>query len=249
MQINQLPTTSLTQLQQDSLSYLANAPELLYGLSSKHLTQIGNKLVEHHTAAAFNQLQRAGAKHGLDIQICSAFRDFERQSLIWNNKALGKRPVLDSQSKPLDISKLTHEQLLKAILLWSAFPGSSRHHWGTDIDVFDAASIDVNDLQLVSEEYQANGPCYELYQWLRVNAARFGFYFPFQHGKSGVSAEPWHLSFYPVAKHFLDAFSTDALAQVLDKSEVELSDELVNDLPNLVSRYVRYVAPLPTSLR
>ena len=36
---------------------------------------------------------------------------------------------------------LAPDALIETILLWSALPGGSRHHWGTDVDVFDAAAV------------------------------------------------------------------------------------------------------------
>ena len=67
-------------------------------------------------------------------------------------------------------------------MLWSALPGASRHHWGTDFDVYDKAKIESTGkkLELIPEEYEDNGPCALLSQWLFNNAEKFGFYFPIQ---------------------------------------------------------------------
>ncbi|SPY94009.1 D-alanyl-D-alanine carboxypeptidase [Proteus mirabilis] len=64
----------------------------------------------------------------------SFIRSFERQLAIWNGKFEGTRPVLDAESQPIDIQTLSEGQRCEAILKWSALPGASRHHWGTEID-------------------------------------------------------------------------------------------------------------------
>jgi len=47
---------------------------------------------------------------------------------------------------------------VRAILHWSALPGASRHHWGTEIDVIDRAALaDGRKAQLIPAEYGADG--------------------------------------------------------------------------------------------
>lgn len=217
----------------------------LYGLSSAHLVEYCGFLLESETAVAFEKMRTTAAKEGINLAICSAFRDFDRQQLIWNAKASGKRVLLDSDSKPVDVDKKSPEQIIALILLWSALPGTSRHHWGTDIDVFDDKAISKDNLQLIPQEYALNGPCNQLYTWLVNNAEQFGFYFPFQHGLSGVSAEPWHLSYYPVSKGFVDKFDPRELREILQDSSVLHKDSLLNNLKDLVQEYVYRVAPTP----
>jgi len=192
----------------------------LYGLSSTHLVECSGYFLEQQTAAAFEKMRAAAAQEGIAIGICSAFRDFNRQQLIWNAKASGTRALLNKDSQPVDINGKTAAQIVELILLWSALPGTSRHHWGTDLDIFDSHKVSKSDLQLIPQEYQLDGPCYHLSLWLAKNAQRFGFYLPFQQGLSGVSAEPWHLSYYPVSKHYVDAFDVDTLSEVLQGSAV-----------------------------
>ena len=218
---------------------------ILYGLDSQHLVDCLGYRLQQQTANAFIAMQSAAKADGIDLQICSAYRDFDRQLLIWNNKVSGNRPVLDQNSVPVDIRFLTANELIDYILLWSAIPGMSRHHWGTDIDVFDANKINKQELQLVSTEYQADGPCFKLSQWLAQHAQQFGFYLPFQQGLSGVSPEPWHLSYYPVATHYIKQFNPAELAAVLTASDVSLKQHILAQLDELVAEYVYRVAPAP----
>ena len=107
----------------------------------------------------FLDLQRSARKAGFDLKICSAFRSFDRQLLIWNGKISGMRPVMDSFGKPINIQNLSPWQKIQAILRWSALPGASRHHWGTDFDVWDSSAVAGDyQLQLQASEYTGDGP-------------------------------------------------------------------------------------------
>ncbi|WP_144225446.1 M15 family metallopeptidase [Shewanella algae] len=206
--------------------------------------------LEAETAAAFLKMQAAAEQDGIALAICSGYRSFERQLAIWNAKASGKRPLLDKDSLPVgDIGALSDDELVALILLWSALPGTSRHHWGTDVDLFDSGQISKHELKLVNAEYEPQGPCYKLDLWLDERALDFGFYRPFQAGLSGVSPERWHLSFLPKAKGFLEKFDSERLRQILDHSDVTLKQGLLRRLPELVETYVRRVAPYPDGFK
>ncbi|WP_335921900.1 M15 family metallopeptidase [Shewanella chilikensis] len=204
--------------------------------------------LEAETAKAFLKMQAAAEQDGIALAICSGYRSFERQLAIWNAKASGKRPLLDKNSLPVgDVGALSDDELVALILLWSALPGASRHHWGTDMDLFDSGQISKHELKLINAEYEPQGPCYKLNLWLDERALDFGFYRPFQPGLSGVSPERWHLSFLPKAKGFLEKFDSDRLRQILDHSDLALKQSLLRRLPELVETYVRRVAPYPES--
>lgn len=206
--------------------------------------------LEAETAKAFLEMQAAAEQDGIALAICSGYRSFERQLAIWNAKASGKRPLLDKDSLPVgDIGALSDDELVALILLWSALPGASRHHWGTDVDLFDSAQISKHALKLVNAEYQPQGPCYKLDLWLDERAPDFGFYRPFQAGLSGVSPERWHLSFLPKAKGFLVQFDSERLRQILDHSDITLKQSLLRRLPDLVETYVRRIAPYPDGFK
>ncbi|MEZ5494021.1 MAG: M15 family metallopeptidase [Pseudomonadales bacterium] len=127
----------------------------------------------------WTQLATSAAEAGFDLQIASAWRGFERQQWIWNGKASGQRPVLDALGQPLDISVLSEDELLFAILRWSAIPGCSRHHWGTDLDVFDAAAVPTDyRVQLTTEECVGNGVLpTSTVGWMKNYRNRMRFFF------------------------------------------------------------------------
>ncbi|WP_144208411.1 M15 family metallopeptidase [Shewanella donghaensis] len=217
----------------------------LYGLVQTHLVNIQGYSLTVKTAAAFNQMQQQAAIENIDIQICSAHRTFEKQCSIWNAKAQGKRVLLDLQNHAIDIESLSDNEIVDAILCWSALPGASRHHWGTDIDVFDANQINQQQLKLISDEYLTDGPCGALSSWLQLNAHKFSFYLPYQVDQSGVSPEPWHLSYYPESKQFLTQYDPKNLKLLLSNSNISLKSALINRLDELVERYVYFIADYP----
>ena len=106
-------------------------------------------------------------------------------------------------------------------MLYSALPGASRHHWGTDLDIYDAAAIDESyQVQLSTEEYSANGPFARLVAWLDEHAHRYGFFMPYQAYQGGVAAEPWHISYQPVSSQYLAKINVQIIRQCLLKHPV-----------------------------
>ncbi len=101
----------------------------------------------------------------------------------------------------IDAAALTPLERVNAILLWSALPGASRHHWGTEFDLIDGlASASGYRDKLTQQEFAPGGPFAPLAEWLDIHAPRFGFFRPFQGMRSGVQPEPWHFSFAPIAE-------------------------------------------------
>ncbi|MBT1446040.1 M15 family metallopeptidase [Shewanella sp. JM162201] len=199
------------------------------------------------TARAYLAMKEAAAADGIAMAVTSSYRDFERQLAIWNGKAEGKRPILDANGQPLDAKSLSDNALIDAILLWSALPGCSRHHLGTDIDVYAPDNISRDALKLELPEYEPHGPCHGLSCWLDANANRFGFFRPYQAGKSGVSPEPWHLSFAPEAEPLMAGFDLSALATHLERAPLALKSAVLLRLDELVERYVRFYAAPPVT--
>lgn len=138
----------------------------------------------------FKKMRDAAAGDGLKLIILSATRNFNAQKRIWERKwdhrlAHGKR---DETSMALEILK------------FSSMPGTSRHHWGTEIDL--------NSLENVwydSPEGQ------KLYNWLTTNASEFGFCQPYSaknnERPTGYEEEKWHWSYLPLSRKYTRAAS------------------------------------------
>jgi LAS superfamily LD-carboxypeptidase LdcB len=192
-----------------------------------------------HVAAPFLNLRRAALGDGFDLVPVSSFRDFSRQLSIWNAKFSGQKPLLDAAGQVLDSGELSPRERIEAILLWSALPGASRHHWGTDIDIADGnAGPPGYRPQLTPEEFAPAGPFAPLAEWLEVNAARFGFFRPFRGVLSGVQPEPWHFSFAPVAENARRGLSVAVLREAIAAAPLLGKVQVLEQLDELHARYV-----------
>jgi LAS superfamily LD-carboxypeptidase LdcB len=194
-----------------------------------------------HRAAVrpFLAMREAAALAGFDLVPVSSFRDFGRQRAIWNAKFRGERPALDRAGKPMDITALGPGARVEAILLWSALPGASRHHWGSDIDVADGKPMAAGYVpKLEVGEYRGGGPFAALSAWLGANMRRFGFYRPYTRRGRGVQPESWHLSYAPVARPALAKMSVRLLAEAIRGADVEGEAEILSRLPAIRERYL-----------
>ena len=187
------------------------------------------------------QLATSAQQSGFDLKVASSYRSFERQLMIWNNKASGKRPVLDEQGRAVVMETLSDHEKVFAILRWSALPGASRHHWGTDIDVYDASRMPSSyQLQLTVEETEGAGPFADFHLWLTKELIDrpAGFYRPYVPNVGSVSPEPWHLSFAPLADQYAAQLTQDMLREKLSASDIALKDAILHNLDHIYSHYL-----------
>lgn len=211
----------------------------LIGLKKPLLCEVGNGVLLHEKVVAdWQRLVSIAQEVGLQLSIVSAYRSFDRQLAIWNGKANGERVVLDADSKPVDIAKLNDSQKLETLLIWSAIPGCSRHHWGTDFDI--AAQLPKGyQLQLVPAEYAQGGALAELGAWLDSGVlAECGFARPFQVGRSSVAFEPWHISHVQQAAAFERLLDAETLLEALVQQPIALKDAIVKHWPQIFQYYI-----------
>lgn len=138
---------------------------------------------------AFEKMHAAASQAGIQLKIISATRNFSVQKRIWEDKWTGKRPVTGTP----DILKIKDPaERARRILLYSSMPGTSRHHWGTDID-----------LNALDNGYFNHGAGLKIYNWLQAHAAEYGFCQPYTamgpERPAGYQEEKWHWTFRPVA--------------------------------------------------
>lgn len=228
----------------------------LTGRSREHvitLPQIACTL-QAKAAEAFMAMRADATKDGIDLAVASSWRDFLRQRRIWNAKCQLQKPLLDTSGQRMDGRSLDLQARIEAILRWSAMPGASRHHWGTDLDVFDQTALGSAELQLVPAEYAPGGPCARLHAWLQRHMHEFGFYQPYRTDRGGVSPEPWHLSYAPLAVACERQLDCDQLLSLLRETEhdpelrLEGHDLLLKNLPVWYSRFMAAVDAPPSSL-
>jgi LAS superfamily LD-carboxypeptidase LdcB len=195
-------------------------------------------------ARAFTQLQSDAREAGFDLSIVSAFRSFERQLAIWNGKASGQRCIHDDTGAPINISELSVDQLVHAIMRFSALPGTSRHHWGTDVDVYDQAAVSEDyAVQLVPTEVAAGCVFDAMHCWLDERIAvdeSYGFFRPYASDTGGVAVERWHLSYAPLslgcARQLTEAIVRECWSSC--DSHLLLREELDVQLPAIMERYL-----------
>jgi len=222
---------------------------ILTGRTELHLSDApdGQRL-QADAAGAFAALRAAAASQGFDLRIASGFRSFAVQQAIWDAKLSGQRAVLDDCGVVLDLAAMEPLAQLHAVLRYSALPGASRHHWGTDLDVYDARALPVGyRLRLTPDEWGERGLFAALDSWLTARIAgndSCGFFRPYVRDCGGVAPEPWHLSFAPLARDYARAMTPALLAQCLGACEraIARQDTVLANLPALFARYVG-VAP------
>jgi LAS superfamily LD-carboxypeptidase LdcB len=211
------------------------------GLSQDHLVSVDDThLIHTEGAHAFKTMQQAAMQDGIDLQIVSSYRSFARQLRIWNQKWSGQRPLYSRDEKHIKAEGLSPRDKLDAILTFSALPGTSRHHWGTDIDVWDKQAVESSGraYQMLTSEYCKGGSCFALSQWLKQHAKDHGFIFPYSSYVGGVAEEPWHISYAPVAQHYEHDFSISTLYQHLNQTEIQGKADILKNLDYIIGRYV-----------
>ncbi len=222
----------------------------LTGQDDAALIQFDGYFLHPDAVDDWSSLQFNATQAGFDLAIASAYRSFSRQLLIWNEKATGIRPVYDGKGQPLPVDTLSPTDLVFAILRWSALPGGSRHHWGTDLDVYDRSAVaDDYVVQLNDEEVQPGGVFAALHDWLdqRIeNQQSFGFYRPYittalsqSEKPMGIAAERWHLSHRPSARLFSQELTRDALYRVIESQpEMQLQSTVLAHLDEIFTRFI-----------
>ncbi|MBT8149540.1 MAG: M15 family metallopeptidase, partial [Gammaproteobacteria bacterium] len=225
------------------------------GQFNPHLVDINDAMLVHCCVRAdWRALQLAAREAGFDLQAVSAFRSFSRQLDIWNAKARGERDVLDACAAPVNLAGLDPSQRLWAILRWSALPGASRHHWGTDLDVIDRAAVGCDfRVQLIDDEVYGDGPFVALHDWLdsliEQNRA-YGFYRPYHQVQgrgempTGVAPERWHLSHRPTSVRFEACLQCDTFREALREfyrglAGLELRDAVLQNFNEIYSHFIR----------
>ncbi len=222
--------------------------EELTGRARSHVREVPElRCTLHREAVApFLAMRAAAAADGIDLVAFSSFRDFDRQLTIWNAKFRGERPMQDRAGAPLDALGLSPADRVAAILWWSALPGASRHHWGTDFDCMDARALPPDHkLEVVTAEFSPGGPFSRLTEWLDSRMHAFGFYRPYTTDRGGVRPEPWHLSYAPVAARAEAALSVDELRGVLAAAQIDGKAEVLAMLDGAFANYVVNVDAAP----
>ena len=147
----------------------------------------GNSVyLKKETYSAYQKMYAAALKDGIQLHIISGTRSFNDQHYKWDSK------WHDSEFAGIKDKKTKASKLLR----WWSMPGTSRHHWGTDMDL-------VN----MKPAYYQTKAGKKVYDWMTSNAAKFGFFQPFNAGRTtGYQEEKWHWSYLPLARIYLKEY-------------------------------------------
>lgn len=159
---------------------------------------------------AFQKMKDAALKDGINIEVVSSYRSFKKQKSIFENKY--QRFLKEGLTPTESISKTIE---------YSTIPGTSRHHWGTDIDIIDANSPKPKSV-LEEEHFYGNGPYCKLKEWMDKNSESFGFYEVYTQNPSrkGFKHEPWHFSFAPISIPMLKSYNDLDIKSILKEEKV-----------------------------
>ncbi|MDH6534379.1 D-alanyl-D-alanine carboxypeptidase family protein [Parabacteroides sp. 52] len=173
---------------------------------------------------AYKKMHEAAQADGVRLLITSGHRTFVEQvcewELRWNNPRT-------TEPFPSDVEKA------RFVLQYRSMPGTSRHHWGTDID-----------LNSFKPAYFETEEGKKMYHWLQKNAHTYGFYQPYtafnEKRPVGYNEEKWHWSFFPIADIMLIAY-----LEQIHKEDIRgfKGDQTVKSLP-VIKDWVCGISPL-----
>lgn len=169
-------------------------------------------------ATAFQSMRAAALKDSIVIKVISSFRDYATQKRIWNRKY-----------KRFTAEGMTPEAAIEKIIEYSTLPGTSRHHWGTDIDLV-LGDIEVEGDVLLEEHFHQDGPYEKLRLWMEKNASSFGFILVYtnKEERKGFHYEPWHYSYAPLSISYLKRYSENYLLQKMTKDSTLLGHQYLS---------------------
>jgi LAS superfamily LD-carboxypeptidase LdcB len=181
----------------------------LIGKAALKLYGTGYKL-KKKAHQAFLEMNYEAKKSDMNIRVVSSYRSFNHQNLIWTRKYKRYRS-----------RNLSSQQAIQYNIRYTAIPGSSRHHWGTEIDVVNG-SIKTSRYPLNTKNFHGYGIYKSFREWMDSNAYKFGFYqvYTNDHQRRGFKYEPWHYSFAELAKPMLKEYNEREVQKILKQQEL-----------------------------
>ena len=161
----------------------------LYGNSHK---------LQKEAYLALQKMMKSAKKDGFSIKVVSAYRNFNHQNRIWNRK----------YTKFIN-QGYSSKQAVNKVLEYTAIPGTSRHHWGTEVDLSTDYSLENNKAKFV--------------RWMDENAHKYGFYRVYTNNKlrDGYNYESWHYSYRNLSKPMLQQYYKLNLVQILKNQKIK----------------------------
>lgn len=174
----------------------------------------------------FNLMKKAAKESGFNIHVVSSYRSYTHQNGIWERKYKSFR----SQG-------LSHQKTIEKIIEYSTIPGTSRHHWGTDLDIIDSTKgIPSNPLS--ETHFNEGGRMRKFKLWLDENSEKFGFYLVYTNDKNrkGFAYEPWHFSYKPLSFKVLKEYKNLNIKKLLQNNKLMGSENFTDEF---IEKYTR----------
>ena len=199
----------------------------LFLLGKENLKETLKSGLLHEAYLKFKQMQNDAKKESIEIEIVSGYRSYEKQKDIWNNK----------YNKNFENGILGIKNINR-IIQYSTLPGTSRHHWGTDIDIIDKRFVPKGDL-LIEKNYTENGIYSQLFYWMKKNSKKYGFYLVYDDSpkRKGFKFEPWHYSYKPLSVIFLRRFIEGNLLFKITQDSSLLGRQFIHN--SFLERYLK----------
>jgi LAS superfamily LD-carboxypeptidase LdcB len=171
---------------------------------------------------ALLKMKKEALKENIAIQVVSSYRNFDHQKRIWERKFERYRN-----------QGLSEENTIKKIIEYSTIPGTSRHHWGTDIDIVDG-NVHPPKNMLRAVHFHRDGEYIYLRRWLEKHASRFGFYLVYNDDskRKGFKYEPWHYSYKPLSQPYLQSYRNLNLKEILQNEKLSGHSQFTEALLN-----------------
>ena len=185
------------------------------------LNATGNSYLHKDAAEAYKRMADDAEEEGISLKAISCGRNFKAQKSIWEKKWI-REDFIIFDSGPVRCAE---------IMRFSSMPGTSRHHWGTEIDIHSLKNSSFS-----------SGKGLEIYEWLTKNAKDYGFYQPYTAGRDrGYEEEKWHWSYYPISGPMLEQFNAKIDYTLITGFNGSEYAQQVGAIEN----YVNGIAPAP----
>jgi LAS superfamily LD-carboxypeptidase LdcB len=182
----------------------------LVAVDSAHRGKKAEKL-DQDAYTAFKVMHAAAKAAGHDLRIVSGYR------------AYGTITTLNTQAEIWQ--RKTKTMKAAEILTYSSMPGTSRHHWGTDMDLMSTNTAQFAD--------SPPGIYLPVYEWLKANGPTHGFCQPYTaKPRPGYNEERWHWSYRKKSKCYLQDYMSvigdqDIVAAATKESLSEITLDIV----------------------
>lgn len=174
----------------------------------------------------FNLMKKAAKESGFNIHVISSYRSYSHQNGIWERKYKNYRK-----------QGFSHQQTIEKIIQYSTIPGTSRHHWGTDLDIIDGTKgIPSNPLS--ETHFNQGGRWHKFKLWLDENSEKYGFYLVYTNAKDrkGFAYEPWHFSYKPLSIKMLKEYKQLDIKKILQSNQLLGSENFTDEF---IEKYTR----------